>query len=91
VSPVHYTLYLTIEELGVLVGVRRRAVIQPRAQDVAAESLGVDPVYLTVAVCQHDGRCGWHAETTREYMVVGEADRRDGQLKHHSAADVVVT
>ena len=30
VSP-QYTLYLTIEELGVLVGVRRHAVIQPRA------------------------------------------------------------
>ena len=50
---VQYTLYLTIEELGVLVGVRRRAVIQPRAQDVAAESLGVDPAYLTVAVCRY--------------------------------------
>ena len=45
---VQYTLYLTIKELGVLVGVRRRAVIQPRAQDVAAESLGdgVDPAYI---------------------------------------------
>ena len=50
---VQYTLYLTIEELGVLVGVRRRAIIQPRAQDVAAESLGVDPAYLTVAVCRY--------------------------------------
>ena len=55
-----------------------------------AESLSVNLAYLPVGVRHHDGRCGWRTKMTREQVVVGEADRRDGQLRHQPAVDVVI-
>ena len=71
---VQHTTYLRVEQLGVFVSVRRRAVVQLRAQNVTAKRCGVKFPNRSVAVGHHYWRCRRDAKAAANQMVVGEAD-----------------
>lgn len=87
---VQHTTHLGVEQPGVFVSVRRRAVVQLRAQNVAAERSSVELPDRSVAVGHHYWRRSRDAKAAGNQMVVGEADRRDRQLRHQAVADVDV-
>ena len=82
-----------VEQLGIglLIGIGRRAVIQPRMQDIIAEHRRVDPACLPVTIRHQDGWCGRYSELTRDQeVVVGEAHRRGSHLTNELAVSVII-
>ena len=86
-----YELCLAVEQLGVLVDVCRLGLEQSRVQDFPTERGHVHSAQLSKAVRHWDWRYWRHAESARDHVVIGEADRRYRQLRHQSAADVIVS
>jgi len=61
-----------VEQLGIglLISVGRRAVIQPRTQDIVAELRRVDPACLPVTIRHEDDRAAARLFASASYTVV---------------------
>ena len=79
-----------VEQLGILISIGRRAVIQPRMQDIVAERRRVDLACLPETIRHPDGWCGRYSELTRDQVVVGEAHRLGSHLNNELAEGVII-